>query len=125
MLPKEVEGYYSGISAQLMLTQLTTVQTLYLGAGALGGDGNGLQNYLIKIKAGYNGGLLSDTIKTYFARAVTQMQGIADPFSAAIQANPTPADAVYATAQQLVVLLKTDMPSSLGVLITFGDNDGD
>ncbi len=53
------------------------------------------------------------------------MQAIPDPFSATIQVNAGPADAIYAISQQLVVLLKTDMPSALGVLITYGDNDGD
>jgi uncharacterized protein len=134
VLPGEVEAYYSGISAQLILTQLKAVQSLYLGTGAAGngatgngatGNGLGLQNYLIQAKAQYNGGLLSDTIKAYFAAAVSGMQAVPDPLSVTIQNNPAPADAVYAIIQQLVVLLKTDMPSSLGVLITYGDNDGD
>lgn len=124
VLPNEVEAYYSGISVQLALAQLKAVQNIFLGAGAQG-DGHGLQDYLVKANAKYNGGLLSDTIRVGFASAVTGLQAIPDPFSVTIQNNPTPAIAVYTQYQKLVVLLKTDMPSSLGVLITFGDNDGD
>jgi len=124
VLPNEVEAYYSGISVQLALAQLKAVQNIYLGAGAQG-DGHGLEDYLVKAAAKYNGGLLADTIRVGFSSAVTGLQAIPDPFSVTIQNNAAPAIAVYTQYQKLVVLLKTDMPSSLGVLITFGDNDGD
>ncbi|HEY4065015.1 MAG TPA: imelysin family protein [Puia sp.] len=124
VLPNEVEAYYSGISAELALAQLKAVQNIFLGAGVQG-NGPGLKDYLINAKAQYHGGPLSDTIKVNFAAAVSGLQAIPDPFSATIQSNAAPADAVYVLFQQLVVLLKTDMPSALGVLITFGDNDGD
>ncbi len=116
VLPNEVEAYYSGISAQLLLAQLKAVQGIYTA---------GLDNYVVKANAKYNGGALSDTIKAHFALAVSEIQAIPDPFSATIQSNPAPADVAYAEIQKIVVLLKTDMPSSLGVLITYGDNDGD
>jgi hypothetical protein len=124
ILPKELEGYYSGISAQLCVAQLKAVQNLYLGIGTAG-DGAGLEDYVVKTNAKYGSGLLNDTIKAQFASAVSGMSAIVDPMSASIQANPAAANAVYVTTQQLVVLLKTDMPSALGVLITYGDNDGD
>jgi hypothetical protein len=124
VLPNEVEAYYSGISAQLALAQLKAVQNIFLGVGVQGA-GPGLKDYLIKVNAQYHGGPLADTIKANFATAVSGLQAIPDPFSVTIQNNPAPANAVYVTFQQLVVLLKTDMCSSLGVLITFGDNDGD
>ncbi len=124
VFPTEVEAYYSGISAQLALASLKSVQNIFLGTGPQG-NGPGLKDYLIKANAQYHGGLLSDTIKVNFASAVTGLQAIPDPFSATIQSNAAPSDAVYAKTQLLVVLLKTDMPSALGVLITFGDNDGD
>jgi uncharacterized protein len=139
VLPNEVEAYYSGISVQLALAQLKAIQNLYLGIGSQGsgsqgsgsqgsgsqGSGPGLKDYVIQKKIAYNGGLLNDAIQANFASAVSGLQAIPDPFSATIQSNAAPANAVYVTYQQLVVLLKTDMASGLGVLITFGDNDGD
>ncbi len=124
ILPKELEGYFSGISAQLATAQIKAVQNLYLGIG-INGNGPGLQDYVIKANPQYNGGTLDAAITTNFASAITGLQGIPDPMSAAILSNPAPAATVYATTQLLVVLIKTDMASSLGVLITFGDNDGD
>jgi predicted lipoprotein len=124
VLPKEVEAYFSGISVQLALSQLKAVQGIFLGTGAAGNH-LGIANYLINANAQYNGGLLSDTIKAAFALAVSELQSVTDPLSQTIQTNPGPVDAAFAESQKLVALLKTDMPSALGVLITFGDNDGD
>jgi hypothetical protein len=124
VLPTELEAYYSGISAQLALAQLKTVQGIFLGTAGQG-NGRGLITYLINANAKYNGGLLSDTIKTALALGVSDLQAVSDPMSQTIQANPAGADAAFARIQQLVALLKTDMPSALGVLITYGDNDGD
>jgi predicted lipoprotein len=124
VLPKEVEAYYSGISVQLALAQLKAVQRLYLGT-AQKGNGQGLINYLINAKAKYNGGPMSDTIKVAFASTVTALQAVPDPLSQTIQTSTTGAQATFTQCQRLVALLKTDMPSALGVLITYGDNDGD
>ncbi|HEY6899905.1 MAG TPA: imelysin family protein [Puia sp.] len=124
ILPDQVEAYYSGISAQLAYNQLKAAQNLYLGIGTAGA-GPGLKDYLIQKNAKYGNGLLSDTIRVSLATAVSGMQAIPDPFSQTIQTNAGPSIAVYTTAQKLVVLIKTDMTSALGVLVTFGDNDGD
>jgi predicted lipoprotein len=125
VLPKEVEAYYSGISVQLALAQLVAAQAIYLGSSTQGAPGPGLRQYLIQANAKYNGGPLADTITAHFAAAVSALQAVPDPLSATIQTDPAGADAAYVQIQQLVVLLKTDLPSSLGVLITYGDNDGD
>ena len=124
VLPKEVEAYYSGISAALAQAQLKAIQGIYLGTGGKA-NGLGLITYLINVKAQYNGGQLSDTIKAAFALDVTDLQAVPDPLSQTIQTNPAGAIAAFTESQKLVALLKTDMPSSLGVLITYGDNDGD
>jgi predicted lipoprotein len=125
--PTQVEAYYSGISAQLAVTQLKALQSVYLGTGA-NGTGLGLTTYLSNSKAVYatiNGPTLDSTIKAKLASTITDLEGVADPLSATIQTNPTLATQAFNETQQLVVLLKTDMPSLLGVAITYGDNDGD
>ncbi len=124
VLPNEVEAYYSGISVQLALAQLRAVQGIFLGTGGRG-NGLGLITYLVNANAKYNGGLLSDSIKTALASDVTDLQAVPDPLSQTIQSNPASANTAFAQSQRLVALLKTDMPSALGVLITYGDNDGD
>jgi predicted lipoprotein len=126
LAPGEVEAYYSGISVQLAVAQLKAVQGIYLGTDE-SGNGMGLNTYLTKAEQQnnlrYNGGLLSDTIKADFTLALSDLQAVPDPLSANLSnANAT---AAFTEIQQLVTLLKTDMPSDLGVLINYGDNDGD
>jgi len=125
--PTQVEAYYSGISAQLALTQLKAIQNIYLGSGTYG-NGLGLRNYLITSKAVYStytGASLDSTIKSELALDITDLEAVPDPLSATIQTSPAVATDAFNKTQQLVVLLKTDMPSLLGVAITYGDNDGD
>ena len=124
LYPQKTEAYYSGISAQLIVAQLQAMQNIYLGKGTQG-DVIGFDDYLSQIGAKYNGGSLNDTIKNAFTVAISKVQAVPDPLSAAIVTNPVPVNEAYAAVQKLLVLLKTDMPSALGVLITYVDNDGD
>ena len=122
--PTKVQAYYSKISLQLAELHLQALQNIYLGVG-IAGDGLGFDDYLVSLKAKYNNGLLSDAIKTQFATSLTKLQALSDPLSAQITSNNASVMAAYSSLQQELVLLKTDMPSALGVLITYGDTDGD
>ncbi|UOE46248.1 imelysin family protein [Mucilaginibacter sp. SMC90] len=125
VFPQKVQAYYSKTSLQLTLLHIQAMQNLYLGKSAAG-DGLGLDDYLAKINAKYSDGKpLNDVIKAQFAAAIAKLQVLTDPLADNIRNNPTAVTAAYTELQKLTVLLKTDMTSSLGILITFGDNDGD
>ena len=124
LFPEKVEAYYSQFSVELSLIQLKSLQNIYLGKSSQG-DGLGLDDYLISLKAQYNGGSLNDAIKNQFSVAIDKLEAVPDPLSDAVASNSTSVNAAYIEIQKLVVLLKTDMPSSLGVLITYEDTDGD
>ena len=124
-LINKTEAFYSGISAELALIELQTMQNIYLGKSTVQGDGVGLDDYLIQLNSQYNGGTLNDAIKNQFATAITKLQAVPDPLSNTILNNTTVVNSAYTEAQKLLVLLKTDMPSALGVQITYADNDGD
>ena len=53
------------------------------------------------------------------------MEQIPAPLSIAVDQYKTEVDAAYLEIQKNVIMLKTDMPSAMGVLITYQDNDGD
>jgi predicted lipoprotein len=118
--PQKVQAYYSKISLQLALLHIQAIQNIYLGQKGLGFD-----DYLISANAKYNGGSLNDAITSQFTTAIAKLQTLTDPLSANIISNNTAVTATYTELQKLTVLLKTDMTSSLGILITYGDNDGD
>ena len=50
---------------------------------------------------------------------------INDPLSNEILTNKDDVTTCYSKLQELVPLMKVDMTSALGVLITYQDNDGD
>jgi uncharacterized protein len=124
-LPEKVEGYYGKNSVLLAVEHLKSIENIYLGRSKSGNDDLGLDDYLTHIDAQYNGGSLSAAIRSQFASTISKLQSIPDPLSETIMNDPAVVDAAYLEMQKLLVLLKNDMPSALGILITYQDNDGD
>lgn len=120
--PQKVQAYYSKKSVALTLAHIQALQILYTGK-----DGLGLDDYLVAVNAkASNGNPLNDVIKAQFASGTTKVQTtLTDPLSTQITNTPATVTAAYTELQKLTALLKTDMTSSLGILITYGDNDGD
>lgn len=123
-IPGNVEAYYSGISISLAQENLEAIRDFYMGTGA-SEEVPGFYDYLAAIKAQYNGELLADAIKDQFEVAIKEVREIPSPYSETVETNPAPANEAYLELQKMVILLKADMPSALGVLITYQDNDGD
>jgi predicted lipoprotein len=124
VFPQKVQAYYSKISLQLALLHLQAIQNVYEGISTKG-NGLSFDDYLVSLNAKYNGGSLNDAIITQFAASQNKLQALSDPLSAQITSNVTGVNAAYTALQLQTVLLKTDMPSALGVSITYGDTDGD
>lgn len=123
--PLAVEAYYSGFSLELMQANLLSVENTFTGK-ANGADGVGLDDYLDAI---YQAGIIQEDLSAEIMQQLTKIKNavdaISNPLSQALENNTTAANQAYEEIQQLVVLIKNDMPSALGVLITYFDNDGD
>jgi predicted lipoprotein len=124
-LPEKCEAYYGAQSVQYALATLTAIENVYLGRGPSGNHGEGFDNYLDHLGAQYNGGSLNEAINNQFAIARAKLNAVANPLSSQVTSNPGAVDAAYVELVKLLVLLKTDMPSNLGVIITYQDGDGD
>lgn len=124
-IPEKVEAYYSTQSLALVTEHLKSIENIYLGRNSQNADGLGLDDYLAHAKAQHSLGLLNDVIKDQFTLAKTKIAAIPGTLSQAVVSNAVIVDAAYAELQKLVVLLKVDVPSALGILITYQDNDGD
>jgi predicted lipoprotein len=124
-LPGKTEAYYSQLSVELILKNINAIQNIYLGRDELGNDGQGLDDYLVFLNARYMNGTLSDAIKNQFSLAINKLQQVPAPLSVSVVNNAPVVEAAYVELQKLVVLIKTDMPSAMGILITYQDNDGD
>lgn len=123
--PTKVEALYSTQSLMLVTALLKSIENIYLGRNASNSDGLGLDDYLGHIGTQYGSGSLNDAIKNKFNLAKNKLSLIPGTLSNAVISNVSTVDAAYIELQQLVILLKVDMPSALGVSITYVDSDGD
>ncbi len=124
--PHTCEAYHSGISLELAEANIEAIYNLYLGTHFNGNQkGLSLSDFLIALDAQHNDEALDVAIDRQFKSAIATLREVPNPFSAAVVNETTKVDAAYLEIQRTVVLLKTDMPSAMGVLITYQDNDGD
>lgn len=124
-LPQKCEAYYGQQSVSYALATLNAIESVYLGRGVNGNNGLGFDDYLDHLKANHTNGTLNAAINAQFAIARSKLNAINGALANEITANPTLVNTAYVELVKLLVLLKTDMPSHLGVIITYQDGDGD
>lgn len=110
------EAYYSGISKDLAIANLTSLKKYFTG-----GTGNGIDDYLNLLGKQQ----LNNDVLTQFNIALGALQAIPDPMSAAFSGNAATVETAYREVQKLLILLKTDVASATAVQIAYMDNDGD
>ncbi len=120
LLPEKCEAYYSKASLALAKKHVESLERIYLG-----NSGKGFDDYLDFLNAKYNGGSLNATITNQFSVVKTKLNAVPETLDNSIVNNFAPVDAAYTELQRLVVLIKADMPSALGIVITYQDTDGD
>lgn len=120
-LPNKCEALYSHYSLTLLMEHLKAMENIYLGRSQTGSDGNGLDDYLVFLSKSD----LNNSIKTKFTEVKTLLAAVTGPLSTAVVSSPSSAESAYAKFLELLVLLKSEMPSALSVTITYTDGDGD
>lgn len=126
LYPEKCEAYYANnYSVKLIKECLLNIENVYLGRTVNGSDGLGLDDYLDALKAQHISSSLNDAIKNQFSITKTKLAAVPEPLSDAVINNFATVDAAYIEMVKLLVLLKTDMPSAMGIVITYQDGDGD
>ncbi len=125
-LPGHAEAFYSGYSLELLIGHMEAIQTFIKGEGfATGGNGLGLDDYADFVSAKKGDENLSSAINTQIENIITDIESFSAPLSQYVTSNPAESKDAYQSMQKLVPLIKVDLTSALGVLITYQDNDGD
>jgi len=124
-VPDKCEAYYGNQSILYAMETLRLIENVYLGRDNSGNNGKGFDDYVDHLNLQYNGGPLNMAIINQFEVAKSKLSVIPDPLSTQVVSNASRVDAAYMELVKLLVLLKTDMPSGLGVIITYQDGDGD
>lgn len=121
-IPESTEAFYGGYSLELAIANLQAYKELFKGSDREGLD---LGDYLISLNASNEAGALEEQINAQLDVCITALQNLDDPLSETIRNNNDEVLNSYVELQRLVVLLKAELPSAMGVTITFQDNDGD
>lgn len=119
-LPSYVEGYYSGQSINLAIESIKGLKKAFSGDIGLGFD-----DYVVDVQGMDGTGSLAHNIQTQFNVVSDALAAIGSPLSEKVDTNPTAVNTAYLELKKLVTYCKTDMSSTLGLLVTFQDNDGD
>lgn len=127
LLAQNVEAAYSRTSLDLALAAVEANKKVFLGF-TNGHNNIGLDDYLIASAAQKGGKDLHTIIIDQYDLAIKNLTAL-QPSSLydAIQNNLTGVKAAYAAGQNQIVYIKTDMPSTLCINITYSDavDDGD
>jgi predicted lipoprotein len=124
-LPHMAEGFYSGISKELMLLNLNSIKNIFAGNVNDQILGTGLDEYLRAVSAKNNGVDLDLKIFEQLTNAKNAIEALPSNLSDAIISQPSTVETAYTEVQRCIIYTKTDMPSALGIMITYQDNDGD
>ncbi|MEM1137136.1 MAG: imelysin family protein [Bacteroidota bacterium] len=120
--PGTTEAFYSGISIDLAVESLEAYQRMFQGNSfANDASGQGFDDYLKDLDREQ----LSNDIINQLELTKTTVAALDNPLSATVENDNQKVQEAYAEMQKLVVLMKVDMASALGVLISYQDNDGD
>lgn len=125
LLPAHCEAYYGKQSLAYIFGTLNILEDTYLGRSAKGEDGKGFDDYIDHLGIQHIDQSLNAAIKLQFAAARAKLNLIGNPLSDQVTTNYNTVKDAYNELVKLLVLLKTDMPSGLGVVITYQDGDGD
>ena len=119
--PTKTEAYFSGRSLELAVPALEATRDFYLG-----GNGIGLDDFLIEIDAKKsNDESLNEAIKNQFATSITNLSALSGKLSDEVDNNKTGVENAYNALSAQLINVKTDLPSVLCVSITYIDNPSD
>jgi predicted lipoprotein len=125
-MPNQSEALYNGeISRDLLAFSIESFQNLFNGTSQDGLNGQGLDDYLFFLGAKYENRPLGDEINDRFDASISLTEQLDPAISNAVINNQNACLDVFSELQRIIVLLKVDMTSAMGIQITFVDNDGD
>lgn len=122
--PQAAQAYNANKSIEYMLLTLNNLKDVLNGKGAV--DGKGLNDYIRTLNVTSTfGGNLADDILAQIDVCIDKVNACGVDYANTITTDKPKADALFLEAKKLLVLMKVDVPSALGVSITYTDSDGD
>ncbi|UTW60873.1 imelysin family protein [bacterium SCSIO 12741] len=123
--PDLLESGLSGRSLAHIQYNLIILENIFLAKSDEKGNLTGYDDYLNFLNARHGDELLSAKILDQMEITENSLKNITPPLRTAIINQKAEVETAYEEFKSLLTLLKADMASSMGVTITFNDNDGD
>ncbi|MBD81210.1 MAG: hypothetical protein CL840_19990 [Crocinitomicaceae bacterium] len=127
-LPGHIESTYQAgsFSKELLRANYNQFMDIYRGhSSSTTIDGEGLDDYLLAIGAKTAGSSLDEAIENQFSEVEKSIALLPSNFNPDVIQQKDKFSNTHKEMQKLILLLKADVPSSLGVLISYQDSDGD
>ncbi|MFN8282541.1 MAG: imelysin family protein [Chitinophagales bacterium] len=122
--PTTVQAYYSNNSITFMLLTLQDMKDVLNGKRVT--DGKGLLDYIRTLNVSSTfGGNLADDILNQIDVCITKVNACGSDYAETVVNDKPKADSLFLETKKLLVLMKVDVPSAIGVSITYTDADGD
>lgn len=112
--PRDVEGWPSGTSTEILATLIAGTERIYLGEGA------GLEALVVGAAPG-----LAPRFRAAFGGVREALRALSGPLEEAARTKQKELGEAAAKARILELALKVELPSALGVTLTFSSTDGD
>lgn len=123
--PTRVEAFYAeDMSVELAVAALDALEDIMICRdGAT--DCEGYYDYMDAIGAKKNGTNLSSEVAATIASIKAKLNAINSPLKEEVVNNQAEVQKIFDEMQELVIMLKVDMPAAMSVSIVYLDNDGD
>lgn len=115
--PELLQAYFSELSLNILMENITSVENTYFNPNGLGID-----DYVFSIT---NNSILNNSVQNKLNDIKTAINAIPVPLYNAISTHPTEVETLYNEIEALEILFSVDVRSILSIIITTTDNDGD
>lgn len=121
--PQYIEAKYSKVSFELAKENTIAIKNLWSGISFDGANGIGFDNYLSSF--GENGTTIKTNTENDFNALIAYYDNYSLDMKSEIESNYSQVYAHYEEFASMVFHLKSELPSTISILITYQDNDGD
>lgn len=115
--PEAVESPYTDLALDHAIQTLEGVRSVFRGAGS---SSVGLLDYVERFDSD-----LAAALEARLAEAIEAVEAIPTPLTTAVLNDPATVEHAFESLRALLILSKTELVTTLGITLTFSDNDGD
>lgn len=118
--PLQVECPYARVSLDAIRQNIEAVHNSLTDS-----SGRNIYGLLDFLEAGYKDQSLSEALESQFTKVYTELDLLDQSLYILSESNTDQVEQLYLEVRELLILVKVDLTSALGISVTFNDNDGD